>query len=218
MTEKSIKPHESNVRTIMKTVQLDTVWKCISHIPTENTVFMLLMKTGTFSNGAKPPLPPPPPPQVKSPCCWTAPGQPPSSLGVPSNAWSWTGSALSACWDCAQRSWRGTSRDTTASSPSQCDTLAPPSGRRRSQHPRFRWEEVWNQGKGHQFNISPHFRAFFPLPFCKSPFFFDGVPFELCCHVALCKNNNRSPPDSDHRSFNCKWDVCGASAVSDACL
>lgn len=105
------------------TLQFDTVWKCVFQIPKNNTVFILLMKTGTFIiNGTDlPPLPP----QVKSPCCWTAPGQPPSSLGVPSNAWSWTGSALNACWDCAQRSWRGTSRDTTASSPSPCDTLTP---------------------------------------------------------------------------------------------
>lgn len=119
MTEKSIKPHESNVRTIMKTLEFETVWKCIFEIPKYNTVFILLMKSGPFSNGADPP-----PLQVKSPCCWTAPGQPPSSLGVPSNAWSWTGSALNACWDCAQRSWRGTSRDTTASSLSPCDTFA----------------------------------------------------------------------------------------------
>lgn len=143
------------------------------------------MKTGTLTNGADPP------PQVKSPCCWTAPGQPPSSLAVPSNAWSWTGSALNACWDCAQRSWRGTSRDTTASSPSLCDTLAP-SGRHQQRAgvisiPDLGGKRCGIRVKDISFTSCCIFLHFFPLSFWKSLFFFDGVPFELCCHVALCK-------------------------------
>lgn len=43
MTEKSTKPHESNVRIIMKTLQFDAVWKCVFQIPKYNTVFILLM-------------------------------------------------------------------------------------------------------------------------------------------------------------------------------
>lgn len=57
----------------------------------------------------------------------------------------------------------------------------------RSQRPSLRWEEVWNQGKGHPFYILPHLLAPPPFPFCSSLFFFDGVHFDLCCHVALCK-------------------------------
>lgn len=159
------------------------------------------MKSGTFIHAADPR--PPPPPQVRSPCCWTAPGQPPSSLGVPWSAWSWTGSALNACWDCAQRSWRGTSRDTTASSPSPCDTSAAPppphphsrSGRHQQRPGVISIPDLGGKRCGIRVkNISfTSCRVFLHLsppplfPFCKSLFFFDGVPFELCCHVALCK-------------------------------